>query len=303
MDVRAALAAIGCPQFAVVSKLSENWHGDGHWLVRDPDRGDRFSLRVVTFGREIRWEETRRHDLSVLSAQLDAAAAFAAAGFPFMVRAGDATVAGNSLVVMFGWLEGVVATTATPERAFAVGALLRRMHALGLPADDRLPEHDVAAAAERSLGELAEVADASFTAQAREMIECIRSVPVPRKLVVHGDCNFPNILWSGDAVTGIVDFDQIGVSDPVEELAWVTKWWSRPRGVADLTHDPALAREVLAGYGGDGVDRDGLAAIMWLTGCLNANSVLHMLHASAGARPAVLAGLRERANSLFTLVR
>ena len=72
MDAQAALAAVGGGQLTVVSKLSENWHGDGHWLVRDHE-GNRFSLRAVTFGREIRWEETRRHDLSVLTAQLDAA--------------------------------------------------------------------------------------------------------------------------------------------------------------------------------------------------------------------------------------
>ena len=53
---------------------------------------------------------------------------------------------------------------------------------------------------------------------------------------MHGDCNFPNMLWSGDSVTGIVDFDQIGLSDPVEELAWVTKWWSA--GIA-THHDRA----------------------------------------------------------------
>ena len=106
---------------------------------------------------------------------------------------------------------------------------------------------------------------------------------------MHGDCNFPNILWSGDSVTGVVDFDQIGVSDPIEELAWVTKWWSRPRGIADLSHDPALAREVLAGYDDDRVDREVLAAVLWLTGCLNANSVLP--HAArVGRRPARGAG-------------
>jgi Ser/Thr protein kinase RdoA (MazF antagonist) len=203
---------------------------------------------------------------------------------------------------MFGWLEGELATTATPDRAFAVGALLRRIHDLALPIDDRLPEHDVAAAAERSLSELHEIADASFVRQARAMVDRVRSAPTRRTLVVHGDCNMPNLLWSGDSVTGIVDFDQIGLSDPVEELAWVTKWWSRPRGIADLTHDRALAGEVLAGYGDDGLDRGALAAALWLTGCLNANSVLHMLHASAGARPAVLAALRERADALLTLV-
>lgn len=301
MDAKAALGALGCEGFSVISKLSENWHGDGHWLVRDPG-GTRFSLRAVTFGREIRWEETRRHDLSVLSAQMDAADAFVAAGLPFMPRAGDPAVVGTSFVVMFGWLDGVIATAATPDRAFAVGRLLRSVHDLGLPVDDRLPDHDVAAAAERSLGELHEIADASFRERAREIIDRIRSSPARRKLVVQGDFNFPNILWSGESVTGIVDFDQIGVSDPVEELAWVVKWWSRPRGIADLTHDAALAREVLAGYGDDGVDRDVLAAVLWLTGCLNANSVLHMLHASADARPVVLAALRERADALFALV-
>ncbi len=301
MDAGAALAALGRERFIVVSRLSENWHGDAHWLVRDPE-GTRFSLRAVTFGREIRWEETRRHDLAVLSAQLEAADAFVAAGLPFMVRAGEPAVVGHSFVVMFGWLDGLIATTATSDRAFAVGQLLRRVHDLALPVDDRLPEHDVAAAAERSLHELRDVADASFAEQAREMIDHIRSSPGRRKLVVHGDCNLPNILWSGDSVTGIVDFDQIGVSDPIEELAWSMKWWSRPLGLADLTHDAALAREVLAGYGGEGVDRGVLAAAMWLTGCLNANSVLHMLHASADARPAVLALLRGRADALFALV-
>ena len=161
----------------------------------------------------------------------------------------------------------------------------------------------MATAAERSLRELQEVADASFAQRAREMIERIRSAPARRKLVVHGDCNFPNILWTGDSVTGIVDFDQIGLSDPVEELAWVTKVVvARPRGIADLTHDRALAGDVLAGYGDAGVDRDVLAAALWLVGCLNANSVLHMLHASAGARPAVLAALRGRADVLAALV-
>ncbi|MDQ1509992.1 MAG: hypothetical protein QOG50_1836 [Actinomycetota bacterium] len=78
---------------------------------------------------------------------------------------------------------------------------------------------------------------------------------------------------------------------------------SRPRGIADRSHDSALAVEVLAGYDDDSVDRDVLAAVMWLSGCLNANSVLHVLHASADARPAVLAALRERADVLAALVR
>ena len=59
---------------------------------------------------------------------------------------------------------------------------------------------------------------------------------------------------------------------------------------------------MLAGYDDDRVDRQVLAAALWLSGCLNANSVLHMLHASADARPAVLAGLRQRADDLAGLV-
>jgi aminoglycoside phosphotransferase len=171
-----------------------------------------------------------------------------------------------------------------------------------LPLDDRLPEHDVAAAAERSLRELQEVADLSFVQQAREMVDRIRSAPARSKLVVHGDLNFPNIFWSGDSVTGIVDFDQIGVSDRVEELAWATKWWSRPRGIAERFHDSALARDVLAGYDDSRVDQEVLSAVMWLSGCLNANSVRHVLQASADVRPAVLAALRERADTLAALL-
>jgi aminoglycoside phosphotransferase (APT) family kinase protein len=302
LDAPAALAALGADDFTVVSKLSVNWHGDGHWLVRDPS-GNRFSLRAVTFGREIRWEETRGHDLSVLSAQMDAADAFVAAGLPFMERAGEPAVVGNAFVMMFRWLDGIFAGSATPDRAFAMGQLLRRIHELALPVDDRLPEHDAAAAADRSVRELQDLVDVSFVERATEMVDRIRRAPARHLIVVHGDCNFPNILWSGDAVTGIVDFDQIGRSDPVEELAWVIKWWSRPRGIADLTHEPALAREVLAGYGEAGIDRDVLAAVLWVTGCLNANSVLHVLHAAVDARSTVLAALRTRADALAALVR
>lgn len=67
----------------------------------------------------------------------------------------------------------------------------------------------------------------------------------------------------------------------------------------DLT---VLTAKVLEGYGADGVDRDAPAGAMWLAGCLNANSVLHRLHALADARSVVMAGLRDRADALATLV-
>ncbi len=152
--------------------------------------------------------------------------------------------------------------------------------------------HDFVAMAERSLAMIAHVCDVSLAARA---IDAARSDQ--QRAVVHGDLNFPNVLWSSGAITGIVDFDQIGVARPLEELAWVVKWWARGHGIGNHWPDAALACAVVDGYGVVDDVRP-LSAMLWLTGCLNANSVLHAVDdASAfGARQAraerLAAGLR-----------
>ncbi len=114
---------------------------------------------------------------------------------------------------------------------------------------------------------------------------------------MHGDLNFPNVLWVADHVTGIVDFDQIGAGDPHEELARAIKWWSCRGPIGTLEHDAALAEAVLRGYGGD-VDREVLAARLWMTSCLNGNSVLRVQRAAPRERGRLLDALRARADQL-----
>jgi hypothetical protein len=58
---------------------------------------------------------------------------------------------------------------------------------------------------------------------------------------------------------------------------------------------------VLAGYGKRELDRERLADLLWITGCLNANSVEHMLAAPPAERPAVVAHLESRADTLASL--
>jgi aminoglycoside phosphotransferase (APT) family kinase protein len=286
------LAAIGRPDLRVVSTLPPNWHGDAHWLVEDPVSGTRFSLRATAIGREIRWEESRRQSIETVRAQLDAGAAFARAKIPFMARIGGPVLLAGHVVVMFAWGDGEIAWRATERRARAVGKLLRRVHEARVPVDEQLPVHDVVAMAERSTAELAHVCDVSF---AHDAIDAARS-DAPR-IVVHGDVNFPNVLWHGDEVTGLVDFDQIGRSRAVEELAWLVKWWARAQGMRDHAPDPGLARAVLDGYGGVD-DMAGLRAMLWITGCLNANSVRQV----ARNGPSAFDALRGRADRLARLV-
>jgi Ser/Thr protein kinase RdoA (MazF antagonist) len=203
--------------------------------------------------------------LETAAAQVAAARVFVASGIPLAAPIAGPVEAGDRLVVMCEWLDGEIATRPTPERAFAIGEMLARMHRLPIPIDDRLPVHDLFTTAAKSLAMLPEAAQAS------EIVDRARGDD-PR-VVVHGDVNFPNVLWAGDRVTGLVDLDQIGLSRPIEELAWAVKWWSRTGGIGDHDPDPALARAVIEGYGGV-EDRDALAAMVWIAGCLNANSVL-----------------------------
>jgi aminoglycoside phosphotransferase (APT) family kinase protein len=145
------------------------------------------------------------------------------------------------------------------------------------------------------------VAPSSFLARAREVVARARRAP-RRAIVVHGDCNFPNLLWQGDRVKGIVDFDQIGACDPTEELAWVLKWWSRRGRIGTLVHDRRLASAVLRGYGDVDGRREVLAAQLWITNCLNANSVLRVLRSERPERAALIAALERRADDLAALV-
>jgi Ser/Thr protein kinase RdoA (MazF antagonist) len=295
-----ALAALACPGLVVVRRLDDNWHGDAHWLVQDPASSQRFGLRAVRVGRAIRWEERRRQGAAVLGAQLDAGDAFVGAGIPFMARAAGPAIVEDSAVVLFRWLDGDAVVTSDIEHATAIGELLRRMHSSQVPVNEQLPVHDLVAAAERSIAELGDLADAHFLSKAHDTVARLRP-RTARRVVVHGDLNFPNVLWASDRIAGIVDFDQIGLGDPHEELAWVIKWWSRRGPIGSLDHDARLAGAVLRAYD-EHVDREVLAAQLWVAGCLNGNSALRVRRAARREQAHLLRALVGRADRLADLV-
>jgi Ser/Thr protein kinase RdoA (MazF antagonist) len=299
-DAAEVFAALGLADCRVVETLPPNWHGDDHWRAR-AGGGHELSVRTICTGRAMRVEETRGYELRTVLAQLRVADAFARSGVPMMAIAAGPVVLGESVAVAFEWLDGDIAVVADAARALRIGQLLATIHGLVLPSDSALPMHDAVSAAAAGLKRLDDYVGDRFTARASSVIE--RSGRVTTTPVVsHGDCNFPNVLWRADTIVGLVDIDQIGFVDPLEELAYAVKWWSRSRGIAVHEHDRELAAAVLAGYGDRELDRERLADLLWLTGCLNANSVEHIIAAPRAERPAVVAHLESRADTLAGLV-
>jgi aminoglycoside phosphotransferase (APT) family kinase protein len=296
-EVLAALELDGCE---IVETLPRNWHGDGHWRVRD-GAAHEYSVRAIGNGRSMRVEEARPYGTRTVLAQLRVSAAMPRAGVPMMPLEVGPVVLDDCIALAFGWLEGELAEVADAARATAVGRLVAQLHRAALPGDDALPVHDEPAAATEALRRLRGAVDESFCQRAAAIVER-RTATKPARLVSHGDCNFPNVLWNGDAVVGLVDLDQIGLTDPLEELAYAVKWWSRPLGIEVHEHDRALAAAVLSGYEKGDLDRARLADLLWITGCLNANSVNHILAAPPQDRGAVVAALEHRADTLATLV-
>lgn len=81
------------------------------------------------------------------------------------------------------------------------------------------------------------------TALLRHADERLRRHPVPvgTRVLVHGDLWQGNLMWTGDAVTGLIDWDMAGVGDNGIDLAAL-------RLDAALVFDMGAADQVLAGW-------------------------------------------------------
>ena len=57
--------------------------------------------------------------------------------------------------------------------------------------------------------------------------------PVARRIsIVHGDLRFGNILYDGDRLTALLDWEMVHLGDPVEDLGWVYRaLWSPLRSL------------------------------------------------------------------------
>ncbi len=300
VTLASALDAIGWKDAELLEELPAGWHGDQHWRIRDPT-GASASLRVVREGRPVRWEDERAHGIDLVLRQVEVGKQFRARGLPFMQLVAGPRPVPDGVVVAFEWIDARPLRVPSPDAASAVGAMARAFHEAGRTLDPiGLPRHDLRAAARRSLQELSDLVPNRFLERARQIAAQLEHAE-PLGIATHGDLNLPNVLWD-DAVVGVVDFDQIGVQDPLEELAWLIKWWSRPAGVGDTHHDADLAHAVLCGYDARDVDLELLAARLWVTGCLNGNSVIRIKRARLHERQRMAEVLFNRADLLSSVV-
>ncbi|MCP5025329.1 MAG: phosphotransferase [Actinomycetia bacterium] len=82
------------------------------------------------------------------------------------------------------------------------------------------------------------------------------SIVSGRAMVVHGDFSTEHVLVDGEAVTGVLDLGDIGVGDPVHDIAVLTLW------------HPDRLTDVLEGYGADAEFTERVRRVLPLFRCL-----------------------------------
>lgn len=157
-------------------------------------------------------------------------------------------------VSVFSWHGGhhLAADAVTPAHAETFGAQLAELHRAGLelPASWRrgsIYDHDHLVTRFERIARVAdpELADAKRIL-AEELAYARDAVPIRRAAthgIIHGDLFRDNVLWDGDRIAAILDFEQASGGSLAYDLAvcindWC--WTGEPR--------PDLARALLAGY-------------------------------------------------------
>ena len=133
-------------------------------------------------------------------------------------------------VALFEWVDGTILCQkqVTPEHCARIGAALARVHLSGgnAPSEGRFRVEDL----ERRLDGIEASAPADLVAAAREIRVTLRAYAarrdpaLPRGLV-HGDLFRDNVLWQGDALAALLDFESASQGPYVYDvmvtiLAW-----------------------------------------------------------------------------------
>jgi homoserine kinase type II len=137
----------------------------------------------------------------------------------------------------------------TPERAAAFGAALARFHVAGLdlPAEWRrtsIYDHDhlvaryrrVAAHSDPELAHAIEIVGEELAAASAARAVRERAT----QGIIHGDLFRDNVLWSGDAISAILDFEQASGGSLAYDLAVCINDWCWPSA--------ELATDLVRGY-------------------------------------------------------
>lgn len=234
-----------------------------NWFV-DSDRG-RFALKLLT-----------DRDPAVVRRNLGMLDRLAAQGIPVAAPVATATgelvcdIEGNAYYLC-EWVDGThLGAEMTPGQAEHMGSTIARIHqaladpALCLPAADPVPaivvEADAALAETERFLKLANenpVQDEFDRAAApvlRQRLDLIaahaRLRPDPSDTTgpagwTHGDCQNFNLVWSGDRVAAVIDWDRIRVGSYATELVRAAAWqFCTPNARIDLPKVAAF----LTGY-------------------------------------------------------
>jgi homoserine kinase type II len=174
----------------------------------------------------------------------------AADGRPYAPLAGAA----GKWVSVFPWRSGghLAASAVTAAHAAALGEALAALHEIGaaLPAAWRrgsIYDHDHLVARYRGFAASEDPALArAIEVLGEELAFAEAAAPIRRAAtagIIHGDLFRDNVLWEGELITAVLDFEQASGGSLAYDLAVCINDWCW-----DAAPRPELTRALLAGY-------------------------------------------------------
>jgi homoserine kinase type II len=138
----------------------------------------------------------------------------------------------------------------TAARARRVGEAVAQIHRAGESFVDPLPgavgvaelQHQVTELARRQLAPPLH-RDLAFLADRLAALALTGTLSGPTIPVIHGDLFRDNVLWIGEELTGVLDFELAAAGSPVFDLMVTVLAWCFGEAL-----DPSLAQALVAGY-------------------------------------------------------
>ncbi|WP_133108646.1 phosphotransferase [Occultella glacieicola] len=217
---------------------------------------DNHNLRLDTGGAEVVLRGYRRSDPERIRAELRLVSFLADRGYPtpapLRTRAGAVLVMAGSPVALFPLVPGVVPDAITTALAGRMGELLARLHLIAtgwsdarMPTIDRLGLIDQALESRPDLDGVDEWHSRMRTFLDAHGADLARLGDLPSG-PLHHDLHRHNLLVAGDAVTAVLDFDELNHGAFVLDLARALFYLALDRDDRRLPRD--LADAVVAGY-------------------------------------------------------
>lgn len=228
-DLKAFLAAIGIRNFKEYQSIEAGSVNSNFSVIADDKR---FFLRL--------YEEQGEGGAKAELAMLDA---LARGGVRTPTAVGQGMAAGKP-AALFPWVEGTMSCqrSVTVERARAVGEGLARVHVVGRALEVARGRFHVAALRDRLRTIDGRVYPVERLAAALDTFEEERVKTLPWGLV-HGDLFRDNVLWSGEELAALLDFESASHGPLVYDVAVTVLAWC----FGD-TFDVPLARALIEGY-------------------------------------------------------